>query len=51
MSRSLEEILEAEKPEVVEAAQIKAERVIKEIDSAEDHGGGQEDDLSHPTIS
>lgn len=43
MARTLEEILETEKPEIVEAAQVKAERMLREIESAEKRGEDQED--------
>lgn len=43
MARTLEEILETEKPEIIEAAQVKAERMLKEIASAEKHDEDQED--------
>ena len=32
MARTLEEILETEKPEIVAAAQAEAERILKDID-------------------
>tara|TARA_R110000851_G_scaffold73835_2_gene162897 strand:- start:78 stop:212 length:135 start_codon:yes stop_codon:yes gene_type:complete len=43
MARTLEEILETEKPEIVEAAQDKAKRMLKEIESAEKGDEDQED--------
>lgn len=43
MARTLEEILETEKPEIVEAAKVKAERILKEIEFADKHDEDQED--------
>ncbi|WP_018982161.1 hypothetical protein [Salinimonas chungwhensis] len=43
MARTLEEILETEKPEIVEAAQVKAERMLKEIACVEKHDEDQDD--------
>lgn len=44
MARTLEEILETEKPEIVAAAQVEAARILKEIEDVEERGGDQEDD-------
>jgi hypothetical protein len=44
MARTLEEILETEKPEVVAAAKAEAERILKAIEDVEERGGDQEDD-------
>lgn len=43
MGRTLEEILETEKPEIAAAAQAQAERILKEIEDAEKRGGDQEE--------
>ncbi|MEP1216483.1 MAG: hypothetical protein ABJM11_19850 [Marinobacter sp.] len=43
MARTLEEILETEKPEIAEAAKVKAERILKEIECADKHDEDQED--------
>lgn len=43
MARTLEEILETEKPEIVVAAQAEAERILKEIKDVEKRGGDQEE--------
>ena len=42
-ARTLEEILETEKPEIAEAAKVKAERILKEIECADKHDEDQED--------
>lgn len=44
MGRTLEEILETEKPEIVAAAQAQAEKTLKEIEDAEKRGVDQAED-------
>jgi len=46
MARTLEELLQQEKPEVVEAAKDKAEKILRELES-EDQDAPQ-DELDEP---
>lgn len=43
VARTLEEILETEKPEIVAAAQAEAERILKAIEDVEERGGDQQE--------
>ncbi|MBO2554741.1 hypothetical protein [Shewanella algae] len=46
MGRSLEELLQQEKPEVVNAAKVKAKEILKEIETSKQSSSSGELDIS-----